>query len=1032
MKRGSALLIVLGMMAFIMVSALAFSAYMRSARLPSSYLRRTSGARQLAKAALARAITEIDMAIGNDPHPGVGGRGANVWRHRVFMNGSRELDVDSTVSPLCLEALAYMPPPLVNEARYFSRRSATAAWKSLAFDVGRYSYCALDVSDYFDVNRMTAGSHRASSPQARVSLAYLFESDGHTGPGSGADTWDEFLNQFRNFDAENRTVDFKGQYPLVSLADFNLALGKKGGVGVLRSPFYEYLSGGGAGSGFYRTSSDADEDRIRRMTFVTDGLFPPSDTVDAEDVDENDPAANVTRHDLNDSANQPFAADFLATTRPALSDVIMGTRLQNNSTMKWLEHLSGLGCAALYDYLDPDHVPISLAIPTTERVPMICGFQTVLPGAKFSVRKTTDPVDPNTPKVVKGDDVSREVEVKVVYAIEPGAFVAGFAGGKIRTLAVFPFAHPDEKDGSSFNVDGRFSMFFTSEKMKLRTGEVNDLLHLTTPMIGNTVFDAAKGLMNVKLTPQAVGFPNRVETEEQAVKTLDQISLREGTSLAPQLAMADNALLTVTYRWPQTRNNNTGGVSGIGSWTPTFEEVQKQGGKYIAAVHCGMPALKANGTVDEAFKDEQLLTAIQGGGGKPVTLNAAVWLRVIDQQGKIVDMVPACWLDDRWQNTVNDPVFSVGAGGSYAGRMTGLQYPVMRLDTGVEFDLSIEGLEKLVTEPKEIKISPETAFVPDPRFNHAPEHWYRGEDGSLSAETWIRENANNFFNDRSRDGDIFMATSDAGYMQSPFEVAHLTRLTNLIDYENKMWGSFGELGTADREKIGGIGDVKNRNFMWRTYDPFDEDEYAFNILPWKSEGSSFKINPYSDSTNVMMAVFANTPVDWKRASTNAVEGAVDYWDMDADSFNRKYALNEYTSDTQLGWNDLERVAGTFMRNVRQNGGTWKEAFADMNWRFERNSPELFCADSPLNDSDTLWTHDRKFLYGFWRDCFAPKQQLFLVFVRAEPMMMGSGMVGQTPPQLGARAVALVWRDPKRPQNPEAPHRTRVLFYRQFD
>jgi hypothetical protein len=52
--------------------------------------------------------------------------------------------------------------------------------------------------------------------------------------------------------------------------------------------------------------------------------------------------------------------------------------------------------------------------------------------------------------------------------------------------------------------------------------------------------------------------------------------------------------------------------------------------------------------------------------------------------------------------------------------------------------------------------------------------------------------------------------------------------------------------------------------------------------------------------------------------------------------------------------------------------------------------------------------------------------------------MGGEGVGQTPPQLGARAVALVWRDPNATvsSNDEGingyPHRTRVLFYRQLD
>ena len=50
-------------------------------------------------------------------------------------------------------------------------------------------------------------------------------------------------------------------------------------------------------------------------------------------------------------------------------------------------------------------------------------------------------------------------------------------------------------------------------------------------------------------------------------------------------------------------------------------------------------------------------------------------------------------------------------------------------------------------------------------------------------------------------------------------------------------------------------------------------------------------------------------------------------------------------------------------------------------------------------------------------------------------------MGQTPPQLGGRAVALVWRDPTVTRNDVSgtqtsggprPHRTRILFYRQFD
>ena len=71
MRRGSALLIVLGMLAFIVASAVGFAAYMRYSRLPSSYLRRTSASRLLAKAALAEAIDIIDNSIGNSAYPGI-------------------------------------------------------------------------------------------------------------------------------------------------------------------------------------------------------------------------------------------------------------------------------------------------------------------------------------------------------------------------------------------------------------------------------------------------------------------------------------------------------------------------------------------------------------------------------------------------------------------------------------------------------------------------------------------------------------------------------------------------------------------------------------------------------------------------------------------------------------------------------------------------------------------------------------------------------------------------------------------------
>ena len=204
-RRGSALLIVLGMFAFMLVSAVSFSVYMRSSRAPSSYVRRNVAARHLVKAALARAIDEIDTAIGNDPFPGVGynhdygNDGLNQsdrtkndnWHGRVFCP-SNEVAHSETVSTLSLEALGYLPACLVNEVRYWSRHSRTAKWHPFNYGLGQYAFTAVNVTDFFELNELVDSDgvprqrlNRNSSPDGRISLAHLFRSGNESDMDSG-------------------------------------------------------------------------------------------------------------------------------------------------------------------------------------------------------------------------------------------------------------------------------------------------------------------------------------------------------------------------------------------------------------------------------------------------------------------------------------------------------------------------------------------------------------------------------------------------------------------------------------------------------------------------------------------------------------------------------------------------------------------------------------------------------------------------------------------------------------------------------
>ena len=1045
-RRGSALLIVLGVLAFLVVSAVAFSAFMRRARLPSSYLRRSVAARELAKGALARAIDEIDRAIADDVHPGVGVRSSNKWRNRVFFGRDAEEDISQTAPTLTFEGLAYIPPPLVNEARYWSRKTPTAVWSSFGYDTGRYAYCALDVSDYFDVNRLVADYPRSSAANRRITAAHLFEPTGHRSAPSGADAWDTFMERFRDIDEDSLeiTFDSNSKMPLVSVADFNLALGDKGSIGKMKSPFAEYIKTG-TGS-FYPAEGTAQLDMYSSMTFVTDGWFPKS----KKTLSGNGNNA-IETYDLADGRYQPYKMTDLQNGGPLVlsrTTALYKTQVAPSQEAKtWYDRLSGLGMTALADYLDADRVPISLAVPTTERVPMICGVELRLAQSpSFGVERIDmaptgwdgGSLPPDNSQVTE-----RKIEQVVRWIVKPDGFAQAFQGGRIHTIVAYPFLHNDAADNPSWTLDGKFALFFTSETaVPFRTRNIDDteVLHLASTTLPDSGINLETGVMTVKLEGGRPNFPAKISDEESAIWEGD-LDLRAGVRLATDLANPGNELLKVTYQWTQTRQQNPQG--GFTDWTPTFATVKADPAAAGATLkaHTALPALNADTRVRDAdFADNALTEKLSANPGwsKRVHLNAAVWLRIKDSDGKVVDMVPASIRDDAFQNSRNDPTVRLLTSGSAALEIS--YWPLLKFGTGVAFDFGIAGMESLENAATDMSISPAAVMVPDPRHNHMPENWYAESAGNITKSKWLETN---LAGGNDRDGDIFMATSDAGYLQSVYELAFLPRFTNLETVGN--YGNSGNYNIPqnnwnNNEYASGAGDTLNANFMWRTYDPIGDNETAFENLPFTSEGTGMKVNPYSDSTNVLMAAFANTPVDWRRASTNHMEGMTDYATMSVADFNKKYAWNEYSEGGKFAWEDLQKVAGHFMWRMRNAGNSsWQTVWNDIDWYGLCSDGKVFASgggqDMEMSGTtDEIWDVDRKFFYGYWRDCFAAKQQLFLIFVRAEPLMLGGGTADQMPPQLGARAVALVWRDPATPSGATGgyPHRTRLLFYRPLD
>ena len=996
-RRGSALLVVLGMLAFMVVSAVAFSAYMRYSRLPSSYLRRASASRHLVKAALAQAIDVVDKSIGDDLFPGMGdagevyydegerqSRGRNFWFERCFMGTNGCVSPAQTVSTLTLEGLAYLPPPLINEARYYSRRSLAAMWHPFAYDSGRFAFSAFDVSDCLDVNKMFADFGRDSSDMGRISLSYALEDADHSGYQVQPSAWDSFMERFR--DEEGRPD--RSKVPLVSLADFNLAANKSG---LLETPFCRAMKQG-KNVRFVDDEAGAYADLQRGLSIVTDSWFPQTNAANE--------AATI---DLSRGSDQPLLGfgNDTADRNEATFDRL--AQQSNKFLNRYVNEISMPEVVQLYDYLDRDGIPTSLAFPTTERAPMVTGVS--LEGALSTV---LTPQEYDTPETsVGGTAVKYHIKK---YTLKVSGDLTAMAG------AVFPFKYQRGAARSFraqafvsvvFAKDGADQMRFAADNWATRPNwsDGSD----RTAALGIFANNKPSGFW-IRSSPKSFSAPTKVLTEQEAL--LNDLDLSFGqinVEIASTLPANSQGLTGVpeencTMRIIQKKERRM--MNGVPTWIDAGEPVTEFG---------ALPAL-GNLSASENFTANAEY--------KPIV---QLWVRITDPQvsgnANAVDLVPACAGDD-----ASPSMLLAMAEGS--ARRCALRFTDASA-AGAGSVLAFSGTE--LTGGGICEITPKAYLVDDPRFNYAPENFWAASDlaGDFKTEWYERQRS------AQRDGDIFMTTSDAGYMQSPYEIAHLLRITGLDGTSD--WGCLAGSGYDGRAATS-LGDTPADAAMWRTYTQYEVENRRDRIsrLGILTGSKGFRMTPYSSSRDTMMAVFANTPLDWWAASTNDQQdasGTTKQSMMGSLAEAQRYTFSRHAgAQAQVDWEDLRELAEKVRTTIRNSRSSWEDTWDNLGWD-GGELRELLGVDMGVD----LHSVDRKFLHGYWRECFANRQQLFLIFVRAEPMMMGGGALGQTPPQLGARAVALVWRDPNAPRptsasrnNVPTPHRTRILFYRQFD
>ena len=679
-EAGSALLVVLGFLSFMVVSAVAFAIYMRTERVPSSALRRNTATRHLVKAAMAHAMFRVDDAIRNDPFPGLANTNGNVfanfyhdsdnnsmdlWLGRVFMppdpdgliddsganiQGANEpgdankfsrrfAPVTETVSVLNLEALGYLPPPLVNDVRFLSRSSWAAKWQNFPYDAGRFAFCAVNVSDYLDINRTRLGM-RSSPLDSCISLRgpLMWVPEGQIPPNIDNDIKalgellgpDAIRQTYSNPD-KNKGSAAQATTEYVSMLDYNLAFGAahSGGLGPIYPLFYRWINNGNE-KYFYGGTIGNSQGAMQahRQPFVTDSFGAVSN--------------NTYEIDFAKLEGQPFS-DIDMKGDVTVMDVLKATGSKCVKRMFDKGILDVADIFTFYDYLDHDDVPVSLAMPSVECVPMVTAVELVGQNlAKLKVTQGTPIQDPATiPEKFNGTQTK-----KTPYKLETSSF--NTAGTAVRLLVAFPFRHFSGRNIDDFKVQVAMKVFVASGAVSVRPD--NGLKDLRPKdkaeweqqskaftIDGNAPGDAlAWSLYSDKVI---VRIPDECKTQDDAVMQID------------------------VTRW-----NGSADVPGDQNF---FTLIEKQ--QYKDGSPSGSPEKGYEFNL-RPFKDGQLLQGGERTGDVAAELGdaqfltyAMLWIRIVGPDGKTYDLAPAVLADDMLNDKNNNSMDRITQIGGESG-----------------------------------------------------------------------------------------------------------------------------------------------------------------------------------------------------------------------------------------------------------------------------------------------------------------------------------------------------------------------------
>ncbi|MEI7945934.1 MAG: hypothetical protein WCJ02_04530 [bacterium] len=409
-QKGSALLVVLGFLTFMIISAVSFSMYMRIERQASSNYKHSITARHLLESALYRAMDEVDADLrgARYKYPGETPPVADApltkfpdhWANgRIFASKSNTPEQEKA-RVLSLEALSCLPASLVNDARVVS--ASSVEWRRMSMPieglvdiennsarssgnksfVGRYAYICVNLSDMLNINGCTVGGRGISN---LVSVASLFSAT--TDPMLAS----RFSQQCSN-DVHYATMqDF---YACMAVANQNFFGGPSD------SPYIQFLKDG---------KNLSFNDSYNHL-LVADGFakVPPARSM----------ACNVT-------LNPPYTKNSKSINTVfynKIMEIFPEEKGNVNSQQKIFE-------TTLVDYLSSDNVGVSrLDAPSSKLAPMICQV------------RIDDIVSPTITTEIQGAPPNEITVYNLNMIGDPNALLVG-----LQVRVCFPFKNVEER-----------------------------------------------------------------------------------------------------------------------------------------------------------------------------------------------------------------------------------------------------------------------------------------------------------------------------------------------------------------------------------------------------------------------------------------------------------------------------------------------------------------------------------------------------------------------------------------------------------